>query len=122
MRLKIVPELWENRDSPQTFNRSELLRLNKLIGVWHETCMNRSHNLPSSYTNSTNIQRICQVKGDGNKTIVVFGNSHSFMSFIGLTHFFKPIAKSITLIATPVCTPSLVNKNLNKRKPNTQRC
>jgi hypothetical protein len=106
----MVPEVWNSHNSTKTFNIKKLLEFNTLFGPGHETCLNRSLSLPSNYTDLKGIQRICHVEGEGNKSIVVFGNSHSFLSFIGLAHYFKPIAKSITLIATPVCTPSLENK------------
>ncbi|KAI6171263.1 hypothetical protein M3Y97_01051500 [Aphelenchoides bicaudatus] len=91
-RLNTTLSLWNSRDSTTPFSNQEALWLNKEIA-----------SVETLGTGHTRLLKTYRHIGKGNKTIVVFGNSHAYLMFGGIVQFFKPIAKEITLISEPAC-------------------
>ncbi|KAI6185912.1 Acyltransferase [Aphelenchoides besseyi] len=103
LRIRDTRMLWQTRHLNLTFSRERTIELNRRISTFHITCTNTTHCLPSNYKNFTFIKHICHEKGDGKKNVVVVGNSHAMFAFLGIVEHFRPIAQSITLIATGGC-------------------
>ncbi|KAI6177821.1 O-acetyltransferase OatA [Aphelenchoides bicaudatus] len=104
--LKDTLMLWESRNNEKSsFPNSKLMTLNSEISYGMPICHNHTKKLPSSFKNLSAFSMICNDQGNGDKNIVVFGNSHAFRAFVGIAQIFKPIAKTITLVSTSGCVP-----------------
>ncbi|KAI6234857.1 Acyltransferase [Aphelenchoides fujianensis] len=104
-RFQTTLELWRTRNDTQPFPNNRTLQLNQEIAYRALTCHNNTRWLPTSFGSIATVGAICNEHGSGTKNVVVIGNSHAFVPFLGIAHAFRPIAAKITLVATGSCTP-----------------
>jgi hypothetical protein len=78
-------------------------------------CGENTKKAPSNYEiDPTLIYPICRDFGNGNKTIVVFGNSHAIFSHPGIAYIFRNVYSEISTIFEPACVPLPVNQQQNR--------
>ncbi|KAI6217017.1 hypothetical protein M3Y95_01245900 [Aphelenchoides besseyi] len=119
-RINNTLRLWESRNEQHPLALNEIIAYNQQIAYRDLSCNNKTRWLPAQYKNLYSIDKICNEKGSGNKTVVVVGNSHAFISFFAIAKMFSPIAANISLIATGACTPVSMFSSLEKKK--AERC
>ncbi|KAI6212621.1 hypothetical protein M3Y94_00047900 [Aphelenchoides besseyi] len=115
-RINNTLRLWESRNEQHPLALNEIIAYNQQIAYRDLSCNNKTRWLPAQYKNLYSIDKICNEKGSGNKTVVVVGNSHAFISFFAIAKMFSPIAANISLIATGACTPVSMFSSLEKKK------
>ncbi|KAI6198801.1 Acyltransferase [Aphelenchoides besseyi] len=119
-RINDTLRLWETRNDQQPFAPNETIAYNQQIAYRDLSCSNKTRWLPAEYKNPYSIDSICNEKGNGNKTVVIVGNSHAFIPFFAIAKTFSPIAANISLMATGACTPVSMLSSLEKKK--AERC
>ncbi|KAI6170640.1 Acyl-transf-3 domain-containing protein [Aphelenchoides bicaudatus] len=98
--------LWETRNDQKLFLNNKTIALNTEISYMYPMCSDKNHRLSSKikYLNVFE-EIICHEKGNGNKTVIVIGNSHAFRPFTAIARMFRPLAREITLISVTSCFP-----------------
>ncbi|KAI6233308.1 Acyltransferase [Aphelenchoides fujianensis] len=87
VRIAETRMLWRKRHERPPFTPERTAELNKRISFLHETCARPTRRLPSTIVRDlTAVDKM-------------------YMSFFGIVEHFRPIARTITLISTPACTP-----------------
>lgn len=108
-----IVEIWESRQNHTELTAAEAYDLNQKMTTFVPTrgfvlalCTNQTKQVPSNYTIDPNlINSACHEQGTGNKTMVVFGNSHAIFSHAGIMHLFQDVYSEMTTIFQFSCVP-----------------
>lgn len=108
-----IIQIWENRKNYTHLTNKEVYEINDKMtafipsrGYVFTLCNNQTKQLPSNYTIDPNlIHSACYEHGRGNKTMVVFGNSHAIFTHAGIAYTFKDIYSEMTTIFKYSCVP-----------------
>ncbi|KAI6171266.1 hypothetical protein M3Y97_01051800 [Aphelenchoides bicaudatus] len=119
-RINTTLMLWRTRNNDKPFPKKDTMWLNKEIAYIDLTCRNRTVYIPTSFKDWSSFDDFCTEKGNGTKNIVVLGNSHAYLSFIGVAEMFKPIAREIVLFGTPACVLGSKQHQYYKMDPLTR--
>ncbi|KAI6217188.1 Acyl-transf-3 domain-containing protein [Aphelenchoides besseyi] len=105
-RRQLMLRLWETRNSTESFSLDETIAISEVLKKPFQKCRDTTKKLSTSYTKGLNmIANICHEKGNGDKNVLILGNSHASVLFPGITHAFRSIANKITLMSGWSCTP-----------------
>ncbi|KAI6190372.1 Acyl-transf-3 domain-containing protein [Aphelenchoides bicaudatus] len=123
-----IASIWENRQNYTELTAAEAYDLNAKMTTFVPTrgyvlalCTNQTKQLPSNYTIDPNlINSACYEKGNGNKTMVVFGNSHAIFSHSGIMHLFRGVYEELVTVFQFSCVPLPEDQQQN-RLPKTGR-
>ncbi|KAI6174828.1 O-acetyltransferase OatA [Aphelenchoides bicaudatus] len=100
-------EFMENFDVPEHLPKQESLEWAKNFHGYSIRLRCNSREIPTNFLNKTAMgdlnQKPCVVRGNGTKTMVVFGNSHARASFYGIVNQFKDVIKEATLMFQNGC-------------------
>lgn len=117
-----VIKIWENRQYYRNLSDKEVFDLNQKIAFFvpirsyvMSICRNQTKEVPSNYQIDLDlIFSICHDIGNGNKTIVIFGNSHAMFSHSGIAHAFRNVYSNIWTIFQLSCVPLPENQQAGR--------
>jgi hypothetical protein len=118
-------QVWEKRQNHSQLTNQEVSDLNRkmtLVAPGHGyilgLCGNSSKQIPSSYQiDPTLLQPVCNNTGNGNKTIVVFGNSHAMFLHSAIAHYFRDVYSEVWTVLQYGCFPLPANQQFKKFPP-----